>query len=328
MAKKKIKQNSKVMMEQKRRKRRMLTLWRIVKYGVNSFKRNAWLSVAATAIMTVTLAIIFGSVVMRMAITSTVDSLTEKIGVSIYLKQDVKDSDVKEMSDKIKALSTVKNVEYTSAKEARQNYARKNVNDQAVTQALIEASNEFFASFSVTLEDIGNTQELKNLVDNDKLIQANLHANKAPTYDSNRKDTIETLSRSFSAVEKVGLFAAVIFMAISSLIIFNTIRMTTFNRREEIYMMKLIGANRNFIRGPFLVESVVVGILASVFASIIGYLVIYIGSPKLESWGISLSSIITNWTSYVFVIFPILALIGSIIGITSAWVATRKYLKI
>jgi len=88
MAKKKIKQNSKVIMEQKRRKRRLLTLWRIVKYGFNSFRRNAWLSVAATAIMTITLTIIFSSFLARMAITNTIDSLTEKIGVSIYLKKD------------------------------------------------------------------------------------------------------------------------------------------------------------------------------------------------------------------------------------------------
>ena len=231
MAKNQKKQNSKVLMEQKRRRRKLLTLWRIVKYGANSFVRNAWLSVAATAVMTVTLVIIFGSLLMRMAITNTVDSLTEKIGVSIYLKQDVSNEDVSKMKKTIENLSSVKKVDFTSAKEARENYSMKNIEDEAIQTALIEASNEFFASFSVTLEDISNTSELENLVNTDKTIQANLHKSKEPTYKSNRKESIETLANSFSVVERIGLAAGILFVMISSLIIFNTIRMAIFNRR-------------------------------------------------------------------------------------------------
>lgn len=322
------KQNSKVLMEQKRRRRKLLTLWRIGKYGANSFVRNAWLSVAATAVMTVTLLIVFGSLLMRMAITNTVDSLTEKIGVSIYLKQDVSNDDVSKMTKSIESLSTVKKVEFTSAKQARDNYAKENLNDEAIQAALIEASNEFFSSFSVTLEDIGNTAELESLVNSDKTIQANLHASKEPTYKSNRKESIDTLANGFSVVEKIGVAAGILFVLISSLIIFNTIRMAIFNRREEIYMMKLIGANKSFISGPFLVESVICGILASIFASIIGYFAVSFATPKLESWGISLDGIVTNGVNYVLMIFPTLMFVGMLIGSISAWIATRKYLKL
>lgn len=328
MAKNQKKQNSKVLMEQKRRRRKLLTLWRIVKYGANSFVRNAWLSVAATAVMTVTLVIIFGSLLMRMAITNTVDSLTEKIGVSIYLKQDVSNEDVSKMKKTIENLSSVKKVDFTSAKEARENYSMKNIEDEAIQAALIEASNEFFASFSVTLEDISNTSELENLVNTDKTIQANLHKSKEPTYKSNRKESIETLANSFSVVERIGLAAGILFVMISSLIIFNTIRMAIFNRREEIYMMKLIGANKSFISGPFLVESIICGILAACFASIIGFLVAQFASPKLENWGISLDGIVTSGVNYVLIIFPILILIGIAIGSISSWIAIRKYLKL
>lgn len=328
MAKNQKKQNSKVLMEQKRRRRKLLTLWRIVKYGANSFVRNAWLSVAATAVMTVTLVIVFGSLLMRMAITNTVDSLTEKIGVSIYLKQDVSNEDVSKMKKTIENLSSVKKVDFTSAKEARENYSMKNIEDEAIQAALIEASNEFFASFSVTLEDISNTSELENLVNTDKTIQANLHKSKEPTYKSNRKESIETLANSFSVVERIGLAAGILFVMISSLIIFNTIQMAIFNRREEIYMMKLIGANKSFISGPFLVESIICGILAACFASIIGFLVAHFASPKLENWGISLDGIVASGVNYVLIIFPILMLIGMVIGSISSWIATQKYLKL
>lgn len=328
MAKKKIKQNSKVIMEQKRRKRRLLTLWRIVKYGFNSFRRNAWLSVAATAIMTITLTIIFSSFLARMAITNTIDSLTEKIGVSIYLKKDVKPSDAKEMQKTLEKLSTVKKVEYASSEDNQRQYANKNRNDETTTQALIEASNEFFASFSVTLKDIGDTSELRKTVESDKLIQKNLHETKEPTYKSSRKESIETIANAFSVVEKIGMVAVIIFALISGLIIFNTIRMAIFNRREEIYMMKLIGANKGFISGPFIVESIICGMLAAVFATGIGYALVHFARPKLESWGILLNDIVVNWMSYVILILPLLMILGAMIGVVSSWIATRKYLKL
>ena len=328
MVKKQKKQNSKVLMEQKRRRRKLLTFWRIIKYGANSFRRNAWLSVAATAVMTVTLVIIFGSLLMRMAITNTVDSLTEKIGVSVYLKQDVSDEDVAKMTKSIESLSSVKKVEYTSASQARDNFAKKKAGEDAYTQALIEASNEFFASFSITLVDIGDTSELKNLVDTDKTIQANLHESKEPTYESSRKDSIETLANAFSVVEKVGLAAAILFVLISSLIIFNTIRMTIFNRREEIYMMKLIGANRGFIRGPFLVEASMYGLIAALVATAAGYGLIFAAKAPLAQYGLPFDSTINLMVDYFGLVLLGMIAIGVFIGVASSYVATRKYLKI
>lgn len=322
------KQNSKVLMQQKRRRRQVLTFWRIIKYGVRSFLRNAWLSVAATAIMAVTLTIIFSSFLARMAVTNTIDSLTEKIGVSIYLKKDVKPDDAKAMQKTLEKLSTVKKVEYSSSEDNQREYANKNRNDEATSQALIEASNEFFASFSVTLKDISDTSELRKTVESDKLIQQNLHKTKEPTYKSSRKESIETIANAFSVVEKIVMVAVIIFALISGLIIFNTIRMAIFNRREEIYMMKLIGANKGFISGPFIVESIICGILAAIFATGIGYAVVHLARPKLESWGILLNDIVINWLSYAILILPLLMILGATIGTISSWIATRKYLKL
>lgn len=328
MAKRK-KQNSKVIMEQKRRKRKLLTLWRIIKYGANSFRRNAWLSVAATAVMTITLLIIFGSFLVRMGIVNTVNTLTEKIDVSIYLKKDVKDTDVAKMTKTLKNLKTVKKVEYTSNEQAQKNYASKKIKekDETTLEAIEVASNEFPASFSVTLEDIGNTAELKKTVESDKIFQENLHKTKEPTYKSSRKESIETISNAFATVEKVGVFAIALFAMISGLIIFNTIRMAIFNRREEIYMMKLVGAENSFIRGPFVVESMISGILAAVFATSVGYTAVTLSLNKIENWGITLDSVVTRWPNYLFIVFPCLALLGSLIGIVSSWIATRKYLN-
>ena len=248
------KQNSKVIMQHKQRRRKTLTLWRITKYGANSFVRNAWLSVAATAVMTVTLVIIFGSLLARSILMDTVDDIKNKVDMSIYLKKGVSNSDILKMQKAIKDLPSVTDITYTSPQEARDRFARKNSADADIRKALIESNNEFFGIFNVKLVDISNSTELKNLVENNKLIKSNLDPDHPPTYASDRNEIIKNISNTINFAEKVGILAGSIFVIIASLIIFNTIRMAIFNRREEIYMMKLIGANKSFIAGPFLVE--------------------------------------------------------------------------
>ncbi len=322
------KQNSKVIMQQKQRRRKTLTLWRITKYGANSFVRNAWLSVAATAVMTVTLVIIFGSLLARSILMDTVDDIKNKVDMSIYLKKGVSNSDIEKMKKSIKDLPSVTDITYISPQEARDRFARKNSADADIRKALIESNNEFFGIFNVKLVDISNSTELKNLVENNKLIKSNLDPDHPPTYASDRNEIIKNISNTINFAEKVGILAGSIFVIIASLIIFNTIRMAIFNRREEIYMMKLIGANKSFIAGPFLVEAIICGTIAAILASIIGYLIIFLSKTKLETYGIIISPVISFLQIYGFLVVLGLIFIGSFIGVVSAFTATRKYLKI
>ena len=93
-------------------------------------------------------------------------------------------------------------------------------------------------------------------------------------------------------------------------------------------MMKLIGANKSFIRGPFIVEAVICGILAAVFATAIGYSVIFFAKQKLEAYGITVQPLITFLQQYIVLVMIAMMSIGSIIGVLSSITATRKYLKI
>ena len=320
--------NSKVLMQQKRRRRKFVTFGRIIKYGFNSFIRNAWLSVAATAVMTITLIIILGSVMARTVLVDTIDEIKDKVDISIYLDKETSSDNLKKIEKSIMDLDSVKDVTYISPEKARENFASKNSSDDDIREALIEAENEFFGILNVKLVDIGDASELKNLVDNDKIIQDNLSEDHPPTYASERKEIIDNIASTVQFAEKVGLGAGLIFTVIASLIIFNTIRMAIFNRREEIYMMKLIGANKSFIRGPFIVEAVICGILAAVFATAIGYSVIFFAKQKLEAYGITVQPLITFLQQYIVLVMLAMMSIGSIIGVLSSITATRKYLKI
>ena len=145
------KQNSKVIMQQKQRRRKTLTLWRITKYGANSFIRNAWLSVAATAVMTVTLVIIFGSLLARSILMDTVDDIKNKVDMSIYLKKGVSNSDIEKMKKLIGDLKTVTNITYTSPQEARDKFARKNSADADIRKALMSRIMNFLVFLMLNL---------------------------------------------------------------------------------------------------------------------------------------------------------------------------------
>lgn len=322
------KQNSKVVMEQKRRRRAMLTFWRIVKYGISSFMRNAWLSVAATAVMTITLLIIFSSFVAGSVLNTTVGEIKDKVDMSIYLKKGVSQENIEKIRVSLSNLKTVKEVNFIDAQKARENFAAKNAEIEGISEALGESSDEFFGTFNVKMVDISETEELKKHVEGTDFIKDNLNANHPPTYASSRKEIIDNISNTANFAQKIGILAASIFTVISGLIIFNTIRMAIFNRREEIYMMKLIGANKNFISGPFLIESIVCGILASILASSLGYAMISVAQPKLEKYGVVVSEQFAQLGFYFVIVLPILMVIGSVIGVLSSFFATRKYLKI
>lgn len=163
---------------------------------------------------------------------------------------------------------------------------------------------------------------------NDQTYLANKDPNRAQFFEGDGQNTIRTIGTWVSFAERVGYVLSTIFVALSSLIIFNTIRMAIFNRKEEIQMMKLIGADRQFIRGPFVVEAIVYGFIAAVVATVLGVAVL-VGSQKgLSEFGVSINPTIDSVIAYIGFVLLGMIILGGIIGTISSLMATRKYLKI
>jgi cell division transport system permease protein len=322
------KSKSKTIARQKMKKRKMLSFSRITRYGINNFVRNSWLSVAATAVMTITLMIIFVVFASRMVLTDTISDLSSKVDMSIYLKTETEDKTGAELKEKIEKLESVRSVRYISAEEARKKIAEENKNNPDVLEAIKEATNKNPATLRVVVSDINDTSELEAFVENDEQIKKNINNDYPPSFAGERRETIKSIGRAVNFIQEIGITIGTIFIAISSLIIFNTIRMAIFNRREEIQMMKLIGADKSFVRGPFLVESVIYGILASLLASGFGIWGLFKASSTLASYQISVEPILGFLTNYAFAIVIGMMIIGSTIGIISSILATGKYLRL
>jgi cell division transport system permease protein len=325
-AKKKL--DSKAFAHQKRNRRRLLTFFRVCRYGLESFIRNSWLSVAATAVMTITLLIIFTAFVSHSILTDTIGSLRDKVNMSIYLKTETTGKEGSDLMAELKKLSSVRSVTYISAAAARAQIAQDNSDDPAVLAAINEATNKIPATLRVIVNDINDTSQLQDFVDNNLLLKKYISPNDEPSFKGDRRDAINNIGRAAGFIQEVGIVASSIFVIISSLIIFNTISMAIFNRKEEIQMMKLIGADQSFIRGPFLIESIIYGVIAALIATGIGILGLYKSAATLSSYQITVQPTI-DFVTYraVFVLLGMIA-IGAVIGIISSLLATRRYLKL
>jgi len=318
----------KALAAKKHNRRRMLTFWRVIRYGTDSFVRNSWLSIAATAVMTITLLIIFTSLVTQNILNDTLGELRNKVDMSIYLKTKTTDKVGSELTTELKKLSSVRSVQYISAEEARAEIAKENGDDPNVLAALNEATNKNPATLRVVVENINDTSQLEKFVAGNELVKANINPDYKPSFAGERRNTIKTIGRAVNFAQVVGLVAAVIFVIISSLIIFNTIRMAIFNRREEIQMMKLIGADQSFIRGPFLIEAIIYGFIAAFVSTGIGVWALYGSSKTLLSYQITAQPTIDLITRYVPLVIVGMMLAGALIGIISSYLATRRYLKV
>lgn len=324
----KAKSASKVLTQQKRRRRQWLTFVRMCRYGVNNFTRNAWLTIAATAVMTITLLIIFITMVARNVLDESVLEISKNVDMSIYLKTETTSDQADGIMMDLRKLSNVQEVSFVSAEQAREQQAQENKGNLEMLNAINQATNKLPATIRVSLVDINDTSQLDQFVKTNTKLKEVIDENRAPSFAGSRRSAIQNIGKWTDFAQRVGLVASVIFVAISSLIVFNTIRMAIFNRKEEIQMMKLIGADRSFIRGPFVVEAIVYGFIAAVLATGIGIGILYAAEPGLQQAGVAVQSTIDFLTTYIGFALLAMVCLGALVGTVSSLLATRRYLKI
>ena len=320
--------NTKAFAQAKRHRRQWLAFVRMCRYGVNNFTRNAWLTIAATAVMTITLLIILLTVVAQNVLSDTAAEVGKNIDRSIYLKTGTTEQEAKPIMDDLRKLSNVESVSFVSSEAGRSKVAQENKADMGVLSALNEATNKIPATIRISLKDVNNTKQLVGFVNTNQPLKEYIDAARRPSFMGDRKAATDTIADWTAAAQKIGIGASVVFMAISMLIIFNTIRVAIFNRKDEIEMMKLIGADKNFIRGPFVVEAVVYGFIAAVIATGVGLAILYSARAGVGEWGLNIRPTLDMFTMYIgFVLLGMIAL-GAISGMISSFLATRRYLKI
>lgn len=318
---------------QKNRKRHVIrSSARIIKYGTKGFSRNIWLSTAATAVMSITLIILFVTVVASVILTNTAEMMKDKIDITIYFKPNTSEEELGKLTEIIKKDPNIKSVESSTSEDEYKKFLEENKASDDIINVLDSEMEKMMidkmqATMRIKVYDVDNLDSIKNIVEKDDEFSQFTDKEKAPTYDVNRAE-IATITSWARIARTGGVILAVVFLIISILIIFSTIRMAIFSRREEIYMMKLVGAEKGFIRGPFLIEAEMCGIIAGLIAGTVAYFGFKFLTPRLMNYGITVDQITNIMESnQLILVFLAFILMGMLIGRISAWLAVSRYLN-
>jgi cell division transport system permease protein len=307
--------------------RKYITLERIVKNGFVNFGRNIWLAIAAIAMMAITLTILLFAIIANATFTHTIDDLTSHIDIVEYLKDDTTAAQVQKQLSELKGLPNVKSVQYTSKSQALKTYEQQNVNNPTLLAAISETDNPLPASITIKPVDPDKIQDIQNFLDkpNQKALQSD------PTsYSGDRKAAIDKITSATHFFQQAGVVGIIIFIVISMLIIFNTIRMAIFNRRDELIIMRLLGASTAFIRGPFVVETMLYGAVAAAISLAVCWSLFKVASSTLQASSLGLLDISYSnnyFSKHLISILTIQIAVGILIGAASSGIATRRYLR-
>lgn len=305
---------------------------RVLKYGASSFGRNIWLSLAAILVMTITLIILGFTAFASVILSNTADSMREKIDITIFLKPETSEKVLTNLESIIKKDENVKSTEISTSEQEYARFLKENDANEELKSALNdeEMRSLMLASMQAVLRikvyDVDNLDSIKDIVENNEQFVAYRDPDNPPTYTSDQSK-IETISSWANIAKTGGLVLGAIFLVISALVIFNTIRMAIFARKEEIYMMKLVGANNSFIRGPFLVEASMCGLISGILASSALVAAYYGLGHYLTDYGIDMTNIANIMeTNQLLLVYLALSAIGILVGLISSRLAIRKYL--
>ncbi|HSX42534.1 MAG TPA: permease-like cell division protein FtsX [Candidatus Saccharimonadales bacterium] len=308
-------------------RRSLTTFGRIIRTGMVNFVRNAWLAIAAMAIMIVTLSIILFSVIVNATFSNTVAQITNKIDVSIYLKDTVTKGQANKLVAQLRALPSVKGVTYLSKDDALRAYEAQNAGNPQLLQAITETDNPLPATIRIKPVDLNQINQIRTFIEKPQI--ASLQSD--PASDSgDRREAINKITHATNILRRAGIIAVLVFATISVLIIFNTIQMAIFNRRDELQIMRLLGASTSFIRGPFVVETIVYGILSAIASILIINAIFVTASSSLQATSFGLLDISysqTYFESHYWMLLTTQLGLGIFIGAASSMIATRRYLK-
>ena len=294
---------------------------RILKWGLTNFWRNGWLSTATVSIMVLNLLAITVLLMVNITANAVLDTLEKKIDISVYFKLETSEEEMLKVKSQLEKLEEVESITYVSQDEALIKFKEKHKDNPILLQSLEELDiNPLEASLNIKAKETSQyasiNQFLESVYYQDIIDKVNYMQN---------KEVIEKLNKIVIDVKTVGLGLSLFLAVIVFLVTFNAIRLAIYSSREEITVMRLVGASNWFIRGPFIVEGVLYGIIATIVTLAILYPVFYFTSPKISGF-LPIGDIFTYFQANLLSFFVLLLGIGVILGGFSSFIAVRKYL--
>lgn len=300
-----------------------LIIARTIKEGFTNFIRNGWLSVAAVTVMFLSVFVIGILFILVITSNNLIKNVEDRVNISVYFKPDVTEERITEISSEMSNYSEIKSVNYISKDQALEIFKQDNADMPDIINSLEElGGNPLLASLVIKANNPTQYDSILNYINNasfkDEISKV--------SYDK-YKPVIDKLNSAVSEIKKIGLVMVIIFITISVLIIFNTIRITIYTHKNEIEVMRLVGASNMFIRLPFIFEGIIYGLIAMFMSTLAILILVKLVIPHISN-PVLTGSVSSAFTGHFWIFMLIQFLSGIILGVVSSIIAVRKYLKV
>lgn len=295
---------------------------RIFHFGAKNFWRNGWLSTATVAIMTLAATVFVGLIMFGVIAHSAAGAIQDKIDISVYFNTTTSEDEILNIQQSLEGLSQVASVDYISRDQALATFQQNHANDQTISQAINQLdTNPLEASLNIKAKDPSQYGAINQYLQSSDLSQYI----DSISYSENQS-VIDRLAAIVRDVN-VGGWAIIILLAlVSGLVVFNTIRLAIYSNREEIGIMRLVGASNSLVRGPYIVEGVLWGGISAVASLIIMTPIAYFVSPYLAAFIPGLD-IFRYFLTHLPQLLLYQLLFGIVIGVFSSSWAVQRYLR-
>jgi len=291
-----------------------------------NFWRNGWVSLATVLIMVVTLFSIGSLIFARAVLGSMISQIRDKVDITIYFKIDALEQDIFTFKDSISKLSEVRVVDYISAEQNLEKFKERHKDNALIAQSLEElGENPLGAALNIKAKEISQYEAVAKFLESESKTVSGSIIDKV-NYFQNKK-IIDRLSKILDSSKKLGSILSFILIIISIIITFNTIRLAIYISREEIGVMRLVGASSRFVAGPFIIEGIMYGIISAIVTIVLFYPTTLWLGPLTENF-FSGVNLFRYYVSNLGQIFLVLLFVGTSLGAISSLIAVRRYLKV
>lgn len=302
----------------------MLTSFkRILVWGYQGFIRNSGASLAMTIVMVVVICLITSLFLFHKVTNFSITSLEEKIALSVYFKKDAPEEEILVAKRELSQIPAVEKVEYVSAKEALEIFRERHRDNPIIMESLaMVGENPLMAHLNIKTRLPSQYPAVSEFLKEASFASLIDHINY-----SQLSPVIKKIEQITTSLTSLGIVFSILFGLIAVLVAFNTIKLAIYNLKEEISIMRLVGASNWFIRGPLIVQGVISGILATGFSLAILSLLLFFLSPKIDAIlpGLHLFKYFSQ-NLFKIVLLQLIAGIG--LGVFSSTIAIRKYLQV
>lgn len=300
---------------------------RIVRSGFVGFWRNAFVSLAAIFVMSIALFVIGSTLLIDQLLGVSLQNIQNKVDINVYFVPGAEEEDIRVLESSVAALPEVSDVSYTSAEEALALFRERHRGDETIIQGLEELEdNPLGATIAIRARETSQYEGISNFLEDQKASEDPEN----PLIDEinfvKNKNAIDKLTTIIGAVERASLVTMAFLVVASVLITFNTIRLAIYTTREEISIMRLVGASNMYIRGPFMLQGVMYGLIAGVVAILLLYpILLWIGPETQEFFEFNLFEYFVSDFSHIFTV-----VVGSgiVLGLVSSILAVSRYLRV